>query len=493
MKRVNDIVRPSEIERGDIAAARLPRQARRDVLGALKKRLRAAIFVFRGGMRLIFILAITSSLLVFGNDFAIAPKFQLEEASAQSRALTPEEQELEAKLKDIEQKIQDYDENIQTTRQEGQSLQRDISLLTTKLEKLNLQIQESNLQLSRISNRIRDTQSAIYESQIKMSQQKKLLANSLQTLYETDRISLLELLVSNSSVADFFADVNALYALQNRTRAELDQVQALKQVLETQEDELNNAKNDQAALLAAQTLQKNELASMKKMKDQLLALTKGKEALYQQLQSQAQKTAAEIRAQLYKLRGGGELSFEAAYNYAKFAANATGIRPALLLAVLSKESNLGANVGRCSWRTAMHPTRDQPAYIEITKELGIDPDSMLVSCPISQDGAYGGAMGISQFLPSTWMLYKDRIRQIVGHVPSPWDPQDGFVATALYLADAGATAKTFAAERQAAAKYYAGSRWRYFVYSYGDHVMDIASNYQDEIDILNRTAVGPTS
>jgi membrane-bound lytic murein transglycosylase B len=366
-------------------------------------------------------------------------------------------------------------------------------------------VRATDLQIKRLTSRIKDTQSAIYESQLKIARQKESLAASLQAIYESDRVSLLEMMFERASIADFFADVNSVYALQLRAQTELDQVYALKRVLEDQEAALSDAKEDQVALLLVQTAQKEEVDAHKKAKSQLLALTQGKESLYQQLKQKAEKTAAEIRAQLFRLRGGGELSFGEAYAFAKAAGNLTGVRPALILAVLSQESSLGRNVGQCRladtssgatvgintgrrFPTGMHPTRDLPIFLEITRELGFNPESMLVSCPILSDGAYGGAMGIAQFLPSTWMLYRGRIQKIVGHTPSPWDPRDAFTAAALYLADAGAGAQTFTAERQAAAKYYAGGKWQLYLRSYGDRVMNLAENFQEEINVLEREA-----
>ena len=93
-------------------------------------------------------------------------------------------------------------------------------------------------------------------------------------------------------------------------------------------------------------------------------------------------------------------------------------------------------------------------------------------------------MGIAQFLPSTWLLYKNRIQAITGSVPSPWNPRDAFIATALYLRDAGASKGGYTDERIAAAKYYAGSRWRYYLGTYGDRVMDRAKYYEGQISIL---------
>jgi len=91
-------------------------------------------------------------------------------------------------------------------------------------------------------------------------------------------------------------------------------------------------------------------------------------------------------------------------------------------------------------------------------------------------------MGPAQFIPSTWMGYKDRLTGILGHTPDPWDLTDAFTASAFKLANGGATSHAYNAEWKAAMLYYAGSRWNNPVYSfYGDSVMDLAAAIQTEI------------
>ena len=193
-----------------------------------------------------------------------------------------------------------------------------------------------------------------------------------------------------------------------------------------------------------------------------------------------------IRNQLYQLEGlGVSLKFGDALKYAQVATVKTGTRAALLLAMLKKESEWGTNVGTGTWREDMHP-RDHEAFIEITEKLGLNPDTT----PVSRKPSYGwgGAMGPAQFLPNTWLSYEGDIARLTGHnPPNPWDIGDAFTACAYKLSKAGAGAQTYDAEWKAAQIYFAGRRWnnpRY--YFYGDSVMELATQFQKQVDILEQ-------
>lgn len=385
--------------------------------------------------------------------------------------VTEEERRLEARLREVEQQIQSFERNIQETRRQAQSLRRDVSILDSQIRKLDLQIDATNLQVQRLTARIRNTQEAISESQLKIARQKESLAHTLQAIHETDQVSLLEMMLAGAAVTDFFDNVNAIHALQLRAQTNLDQIYALKQVLQEQESSLSETRGEQAALLLIQREQKAEAASSRRERNQLLAVTQGRESRYQELRRGAERDAAEIRARLLELTDVPEApTLGQALELARGVAQQTGIRPAFLLAIITQESALGRNVGRCNLvnfengesihiRTrqrqerGMHPRRDVPLFLNITRELGRDPRQTLISCPMAR--GWGGAMGPAQFIPSTWANRRHIIEPFIQGAPNPWDIRHAFLASALYLRDLGGLEN----ERRAALRYFAGGNW----------------------------------
>jgi len=397
---------------------------------------------------------------------------------------------LESQLADLENQISQYESTINEYKKQGTNLQSEINKLNSQIAKLNLQIKSVNLTLSNLDLEINDTQGQIVQTESDIDLNKQNLSQTLQTLYENDNKNLVEILMANPKLSDFMGDVNNLMSVQDSVRLSIQQIVQDRQKLLDQKEVLGLQREDAVALKVYQSAQKNSIQQNQSTKADLLKVTKGKEAEYQKVLTETKKTAAQIRQQIFQLLGGGELTFEQAYDLAKMAERGTGVRAALILAVLDRESALGKNVGKCDYKTAMHPTRDIPIFLDIVDDLGLgnslDSGNLKVSCANS-DGAYGGAMGPAQFIPSTWKIYADKISGVTGNnPPSPWNNTDAFVATALYLKGAGAGAgATLAQEKQAAAKYYAGSRWKNYLSTYGARVIAQAEQFQDDIDVLN--------
>ena len=133
---------------------------------------------------------------------------------------------------------------------------------------------------------------------------------------------------------------------------------------------------------------------------------------------------------------------------------------------------------------------DVQDFITITTALGRDPYKTPVSCPMSY--GYGGAMGPAQFIPTTWTLYRDRVFELTGREPDPWNIKDAFLAAGLYLKDGGAAKQNYDSEFNAVMSYFAGPGWykssykNIYMRDYGYPVMKIAANYTADIAELEK-------
>ena len=404
---------------------------------------------------------------------------------------TEERAALEAQLQELESQIGEYQDQIKQYEKQGKTLKGEINRLNAQIAKTNLQIRAVNLTLSQLTKKIGTTEEEIKGTEASIAANEAALGELVRQLYQAEDATFVEVFLRNPTLSDFFNELNALSVLQLNLQNSIARVRGLKDELELERDELLLARSDVEASRIFQEAQRVEAARVKDQKDDLLSITKGQESKYQDLLTKTKEDAAKIRNRLFELLGGGELTFEEAYAYAKLAGDATGVRPAFILAILDRESALGQNVGRCKYnqiisstgKPAMHPTRDVPPFLEITAKLGLNPESVVVSCP-NKDGTYGGAMGPAQFIPSTWKGYEKAVAGVTGRSPaSPWNNGDAFVAAALYLKDSGAASS----ERNAAAKYYCGGNWRRSVCTnvYGAKVVDRAAQFQKDIDIIS--------
>lgn len=390
--------------------------------------------------------------------------------------------------------------DINTTSQEKNTLKNKISGLDKKIKELTNNINQSNLIIKDIKIQIDDTTSSIETTTLKIEDSKNKLAKILRSIHEEDNKPLVEVLLAESDLSGFFDNMLALEILNVSHRNILNEIKVLKSNLENQKVSLDGEKTDLENTVKMNLLAKEENATTKKTQQNYLKIT---EQEYQKQVAEKQETdkkAAAIRARIFELAGGVSKAptFGEAYELAKYVEGITGVRPALLLAVLQQESAIGKNVGQCYMTDSstgngqrvsgalvskvMHPTRDVPVFISIVGELGKDYTKTAVSCPMSF--GYGGAMGPAQFIPSTWSSYRERIKAITGKASDPWNIKDAFLAAGLYLADSGAKAQTYNAEWKAAMIYFSGSTNSKYSF-YGNSVMKTAAGFADDIALLN--------
>lgn len=432
-------------------------------------------------------------------------------------AVTQRQQDLQNQLDQLENQIATQQKLLDMAQNQHQTLQTQIDAFNAEIKKTQLQIQAINLTITQLNGNIGAHQQTLTELSARLEAEKESLAQILRQTQVLDSYSVVSVALGSQDVSGFFSDLDAFASIKSSLADSFDQIQQTSSSTEAEKEALQARLAEQEQLRTVAQLAKQQVVAQEQEKQKLLAQTKGIEANYQKLITVNQKTAAQIRSELFTLRDSAAIPFGTALAYAQAAERATGTRAAVTLGVLKQETNLGENLGTGSWRIDMSPSRDQPVFVYIMQTLGLDPDKM----PVSKKPSYGwgGAMGPGQFIPSTWVCYggfvntntntcaptsgagasfwqgpwqyvvsKDRVRKLLGaSAPSdPWSAQVAIMATAMLMADNGAATQMPSDERRAALRYFAG--WAHAgnpAYSfYGDGVMEFASQFQQDINQL---------
>ncbi len=439
-----------------------------------------------------FLLAILSLVMVFSVQTVFA--------------LTPEEQEIiwREELAQTEADIAKWQGILDNTKANTKSLQAEATKLNAKINQAKALIKKKNIAIAQLEQDIIKKNQRIKTLEQKIEDGHVSLAQILRKTNEIDSYSLPEVVLGNKNISDFFSDIDTFQSVNRSLQDLFVEIRTTKSLTEKEKAELDKQKDKEADTKAAAEVQKKQVEADEKEKQYLIKVNKTNEKTYAEVISERQKKAGEIRAKLFKLAGGSNpIAFGDALAYAQSASLKTGVSPALVLAVLTQESSLGANVGKCyltdtntgagmnttgtkTYPNVMKATRDVAPFLEITNKLGFSYLSTVVSCPIAGVAGYGGAMGPAQFIPSTWKLFEDKLRNTLGREPNPWDPEDAFLASSFYLSDLGANKGTYSSEIRAACKYYGtgGSTC-----SYGRSVMNLKNGIQADIDYLSEYGV----
>lgn len=421
---------------------------------------------------------------------------------------------LEKELRALDQQILQQQKLVEGKQAERQSLERDIDILDAQINKAQLGIKARALAIAQLSDQIGEKEVVLEILDERLKKQRQSIGDLIRKTEEVDDYSLVELLLSNQSFSEFFTDFEDYRSINNSLNDSMKVLKEIKAETETQKRSLEGKQETEAELKAMQEAEKARIEAQEAEKEEILKITKGQEAAYQAHLEAQQKTAAQLRQQLFELAGGGgRIPFPEAVSMAKFAAQKTGVSASLILAILEQESAYGSNIGSCSYddivqgKVVMHPERDAPIFKAMASVVGFDPDVQQVSCPWIRSGTrvgWGGAMGPSQFIPSTWAIYggmvnsggtwkydsgSDAIRRLTGGSgpSSPFRNQDAFMATALLMRDNGAVAGNYSAEWTAAIRYFAG--WagasNPINHPYGDNVMARKKRIEGDIKTLD--------
>jgi len=431
----------------------------------------------------------------------LATAFVFSDTTSAETPIEKRERELRAELQVLEQQQIEVQKGLDIQKAQSATIQRDVNILGDQIYGAELNIQKKNIEIQRLSQTIDLKKNSIEELSAKMERSRVALSTLVRQANEIDKTSLPEIILSRKNLTEFFAELDSYNSIQRQLEELFDQIREIKSETENEAEELSEKQNEELDVKKEIEQEKRTISVKKGEKDNLLGLSKKAEVTYESIIAQKQAEASQIRSTLFQLRDTDGIPFGLALEYANNASRTTGVRPSFILGILKQETNIGKIDGSCVivdlksgqtksinygtiFNNGIHPTRDLPLVEGILNKLGRVPLETKVSCP--QSIGYGGAIGPSQFIPSTWNIFIPKLTEIFNKYPDPWNPEHAIMGTALLLRDNGAAGGGYTAERNAACRYYSGAvcqetRGNIF---YGNSVMNHSQDMQTQIDFL---------
>jgi peptidoglycan hydrolase CwlO-like protein len=441
--------------------------------------------------------------------------------TASSQALSAGERErLQNQYDQLQTEIAQWQKVLDETKAKKDTLQGDVTILNAQIAKATSEIKQRNITITTLTGEIKQKVANISSLEARINSDKNLLANLLKKKDQNEFQSIYYLLLSSNDLSNMLTDIDDVEIINKGLQDLFTELRGVKTETQKEKETLDFKKNQELDAQYAVEQKKKQISQDQAEKKTLLTFTTKAESNYQVVLADRQRQAEVIRSALFDLRDAGGISFAKALEYATYASTKTGVRPAMILAILSQESDLGKNIGSCyvsnlttgdgvgkntgtPFQRVMYAplpgsTSNRPndtAFFEkITNSLGLVWATTPVSCPPGATyyvgRGFGGGMGPSQFIPSTWQGFIPRLQKSLGvSLPNPWDPKHAITATAMYISDLGAGLQTYTAERNAACKYYSGAACtpgrKPANTFYGDQVIAKAEKFQKDIDFLN--------
>ncbi len=429
-----------------------------------------------------FILAI---IFLFGGNFDGLSKnrhintignkiLTVENVLAADSTLTPEEQKAQEEQKKLEEKAKKTKDKISDLNKKKKKYESKKQKATAEASAIKGGIYELSKNITNIQGEVKETEKTLKQIEDDIKEKEKEIIKERETMgsiirkINRQKINLkMTMLDGEKGLDDYIRSRDTMESLQKDILRQLNTLKEERRNLEKVKREKKETKEKLDS-------QKSGLEREKNKKYWLLN-QKNKEII------EHDKKIKGIQRKIDKLNSALSSFLGKSFNTndivqaIKFASKKTGVRKEFLMAMLDKETDLGRFTGGCTYKNTRMKSADKAEFKKICKSLGYNYKKKKISCSLSY--GYGGAMGVAQFMPTTWIGYKNAISNYTGHrPPDPWSLVDGVMGMAEKLRRAGANKKS--KEHYAAKAYYCGgpgSRyWNTHCEAYADTVISWA-------------------
>jgi len=213
------------------------------------------------------------------------------------------QQQIDEKQQQIDQlqkKEANYQQIIQLKQDKAQTLQNQVSLMDGQISNLQGQVDQLQQQIDQTSSDIDALSSDITAKEREIGDKRKILAGVIQSYYETNQDSLIELFLRNTNLSDFLSQADYTSQAGVKIDEMLASIVSSRDALDRARNELEKKNQDQREKQGTIVEKKHYLDDEQISKQQLLEQTHGEEQQYQQLLASVEAEKQQLLGDLYE-------------------------------------------------------------------------------------------------------------------------------------------------------------------------------------------------
>jgi murein DD-endopeptidase MepM/ murein hydrolase activator NlpD len=235
-------------------------------------------------------------LLTIGGLIAESAAAQISVSDLNNQIQT-KQQELAA----LKKRIETYQAVITDKQAQVNTLKRQLDVLDDKIAQAELELEANELKLSTVTLQIQSVTLEIAERESDIANKKKQIGELIRQLYQADQNGLLEIVVLNSSLSDFFEQINYLEELERRLQQNINKIRVIKTELEYKQHDLASYRVQIVKAREDIELAKAQLEDERAGREIILQQTRHSESRYQTLLAQAEQEREEASREVAEL------------------------------------------------------------------------------------------------------------------------------------------------------------------------------------------------
>ncbi len=201
-------------------------------------------------------------------------------------------------IDDIRARQQEYQRVIEEKIKDRLSLSSQLAILENRLAKAQLDIESANLEIDKTSLEVKRVEAEKENLDKKIEEKKQHISNLLRLVYKQDKVSTLEMLLLNDSLADFLNSAKYLSDTNKEISNSVEDLRRDKERLDQNKIVLEEKNQELNELKIKLEDHKLSLAFEQENKEYILIETRSSEKEYQALLQEAKRQQQQAEAEI---------------------------------------------------------------------------------------------------------------------------------------------------------------------------------------------------